>query len=169
MTKRADITTLRGSKRHAKFLKEFDRGDTHAVLAERYGVDRSTIRAWLRAAGVDPQLNVKRRREAARRDLEHQVREAAKLQGQRVLAMTQLQALADRHRVKPLTLAHWHEGTGHYKPGAKVNLRAGRPRRLPRRRSGPGATLAREVDAATRPWTARHVAGLIRASKQPLT
>lgn len=169
MTKRPDTTILQGKRQHAKFLKEFHNGDTHAVLADRYGVDRSTIRAWLISAGVDPQLNVKRRREAARLDLEHQVREAAKLQGQRVLAMTQLQALADRYHVKPLTLAHWHEGTGHYTPGRKVNLRAGRPRRLPRRRSGPGATLAREVDAATRPWTARHVAGLIRASKQPLT
>lgn len=167
MTKSPDITTARGSKRHKQFLSEFDRGDTHAVLAERYGVNRTTIRAWLVAAGVDPSLNVKRRRAKSRKDLMEQVREAAKLQGQRELAMIQLQALADRHGVKPLTLAHWHEGTGHYKPGTKVNLRAGRPRRLPRRRSGPGATLAREVDAACRPWTARWVAGLIRAKPGP--
>lgn len=157
------------SKQHDRFLAEFDRGDTHAVLAERYSVNRRTIHAWLKAAGVDPSLNVKRRREARRKDLEHQVREVAKLQGQRELAMLQLQAIADRHRVKPLTLAHWHEGTGHYKPGTKVNLRAGRPRRLPRRRSGPGAQLSAEVDAACRPWTARHVAGMIRANVRALT
>jgi transcriptional regulator with XRE-family HTH domain len=153
----------RNAREQARFIHKFDKlGYTHAKLAEEYGVNRSTIRAWLVAAGVDPQLNVKRRRAAREADLVEQLRQVRKLQGRREQAMAEFQAIADRMGVKPLTLAHWHEGTGHYTPGRKVNLRAGRPRSLPRRRSHQGAQLSVEVDRATRPWTARHVAGLLR-------
>ena len=155
------------NKEQAKFLKEFRRGDTHAVLADRYGVNRATIRMWLRAAGEDPSANVKKRREARRADLESQVREAAALQGQREQAMIELQSLADQYGVKPLTLAHWAEGTGHYTPGGRVNLKLGRPRLLPRRRSTQGQALARKVDAAAAPWTPRHVASLLRRNFTP--
>lgn len=167
--KRPDPTTGRGRQALKRFLNEFDRGDTHEVLAARYEVDRSTIRTWLKDAGVDPQLNVKRRRAAREEELRRQLRKVQALQGQRAQAMINLQALADEYGVKPLTLAHWAERTGHYKPGVKVNLRAGRPRSLPRRRSGPGAELAVRVERAAAPWTPRHVAGLIRASARALT
>ena len=151
----------------ARFLQEFYDGDSHRVLAERYGVNRGTISAWIKAAGEDPMLNVKKRREARREALEIQIREAAALQGRREQAKLELKQLADEFGVKPLTLAHWAEGTGHYTPGGKVNLKLGRPRRLPRRRSTQGVALARKVDAAAAPWTPRHVAGLLRRDFTP--
>lgn len=145
-----------------QFLVEFDRGDTHKALAERYGVDRGTIRSWLKAAGRDPSANVKKRRAAKEQARVKKLRKEQELEGKRIQCMAQLQALAKKHKVKPLTLAHWAERTGYYTPGVKVNLRAGRPRRLPRHRSTDGVRLAREVERACNPWTPRHVAGLIR-------
>lgn len=152
-----------------KFLAEFDRGDTHTVLAERYGVNRSTISAWLKAAGVDPQKNVKRRRAAREKKIVADLRRIRAMQGKRILAMQQLEALAKKYKVRPLTLAHWCEATGHYTPGHKVSLRAGRPRRLPRRRSPQGAALAHEVEAACSPWEPRTIAGLLRQKSQNFT
>lgn len=153
-----------------KFLEEFKRGDTHAALAERYGVNRNTIRAWLKAADLDPSANVKKRRAAREEDLVGKLRQVQAQRGQRELVMTQLEALASKYKVKPLTLAHWYEGTGHYTPGRRLkSLADGRPRHLPRRRSGPGAALRAEVERACNPWQPRTVAGLLRERDRRLT
>lgn len=151
------------SKRHKQFLAEFDRGDTHKVLAERYGVSKDTVRNWLKAAGRDPGSNVQKRREERQQALMRKLQEIYDQTGQRELAKINLAALAKRHNVKPLTLAHYAERTGHYTPRGKVNLRAGRPRRLPARTSPQGRRLAQEVEQACAPWEPRTIAGLLRA------
>jgi transcriptional regulator with XRE-family HTH domain len=144
-----------------EFLAAFERGVTHRELGERYGVTRRTISTWLAAAGVDPQANAKKRWAAkAARDAER-ARNAELAQGMRVQAMTNLEALAAEYDVKPLTLAHYAERTGHYDARVRYSLRAGRPRRLPARRSGDGTRLAARVEAACAPWEPRTIAGLL--------
>lgn len=146
----------------AELVKLFHEGASHNVLAEKYGVSRRTIQVRLKAAGVDPSLNVKKRRAAKLKQAHRKVNRDLRVNGERKLAMKQLRALAKKHNVQPLTLAHFTERTGHYRPGVTVNLRHGRPRRLPRRRSHEGAVIAASVERACAPWTPRHIAGLLR-------
>jgi AraC-like DNA-binding protein len=106
-------------------------GETVDAIAASAGLSRSYVAQRMNAAGYSPAAELKRRRLAAQAEARL---DAAARRARQARALATFVELADRHGVKPSTLAQWHAGG------------AGRVKALPGRDTRQGRQLARRVD-----------------------